>query len=573
MPNTFPTFLLLAIIVGPLTSPKHPDNQKIEHPYYFAKCQDLLLQLSTDPTTVNYDSARHAWEQISWLFPVAPQAEGLPPLDNNYRWVLADPGHNYPEAGAWQRLEMETGRFEPDLTIIRRQTTSIITYLQALQHTLDRRHLPQEDIHFLLATEIYRQYNLTLSGHHRLNRDLAVDDFVAFLTGLQKWSERLDLFDQTGNNLLESALRFCRGTEFADLDRYTLYQQYLRPLYRSLLKDLPVENLANRYSVAATAGGELFSLAFMDPVTVEYPTTHIALGELLFFDPLLSGNGRRSCASCHQPSRAYADGRITSMAFDYPNRIKRNAPSLINATTGHGAYGADLAKPSVGHFIQSVFDHPQEMNVRMDSIVNRLNSAAGYRNAFGAAFPGEGIDSANVLVALEAFITNLNGVDASFDRKLRTMDTPPDTAMVRGYNLFAGKGNCGSCHFPPYFDGRKPPYYRKRNYQSAGRLNHLTDLGLGDALQDDRYNYFFRVSGIRNLSYSAPYGHDGYFITLRGFTEDHHGVEQLTSPEMTDLLHFMSTLNDSLKLIDEAKIILPRIDHQTTENRRPAGFY
>lgn len=129
-------------------------------------------------------------------------------------------------------------------------------------------------------------------------------------------------------------------------------------------------------------------------------------------------------------------------------------------------------------------------------------------------------------------------------------------------------------HFPPYFDGRKPPYYLERGYQSAGRSTHLTDLGMGAIFRDNRYDYFFRIAGIRNLSCFPPYGHDGYFITLQGFMEDHHGAEPLNSAEMADLLHFMSSLNDSLSFIDETEINLPRIDNQiTTKNRRPAGLY
>jgi len=97
---------------------------------------------------------------------------------------------------------------------------------------------------------------------------------------------------------------------------------------------------------------------------------------------------------------------------------------------------------------------------------------------------------------------------------------------------------------------------------------------MGAILKDNRYDYFFRTAGLRNLNYSPPYGHDGYFITLRSFTEDHHGAKQLKPAEMADLLHFMSSLNDSISLIDEKEISLPRIDNQiTTTNRRPAGLY
>lgn len=574
MPYSSFTLLLLIAFPGLLLSPQSVDGVG-EYAPFFVRSQALLLRLNQEPTASNYDSARHAWERISWLIPVHPPEDKVAPLDNNKHWVLGPAAdHNYAEAGAWQHLELQTKRSAPDADAIKRYTGRITTYLRRLQYSLSQQPLRNEDIRFLLATEIYRQYNLTLTGHHRLDPSRAKGDFLGFLTGLQQWDKIFLLFAGKEHNLLAETITFCEAPAFEQVDRYVLYRHYLRPLYRSLLQGVPADVLARKYRVAAAADGSLFSSAFMAPVTVHHSTAQAKLGKLLFFDPLLSGNGRRSCASCHQPTKAYTDGRTTSMAFDYPQRITRNAPSLINVTTGYGPSGLDQGKPGVGHFIQSVFDHPQELNVRMDTIVNRLNRSAGYREAFSAAFPITGLDSTSILTALEAFVLNLKGVTSAFDREVRSATIPSDSAAIRGYNLFMGKGNCGSCHFPPYFDGRKPPFYLKQSYQSAGRSGRLKDLGVGGYLKDSRYDYYYRTPGIRNLSYSAPYGHDGYFITLQKFTKDHHKRIRLNASEIADLLQFMKTLNDSLDLEDTYEVKLPPVDDLTpSKNRRPAGLY
>ena len=69
-----------------------------------------------------------------------------------------------------------------------------------------------------------------------------------------------------------------------------------------------------------------------------------ALGRLLFFDPIVSGDNTVSCATCHHPDLGFSDGRGLSMGKggkgEGPDRaggavIKRGAPSLWNAAYNH----------------------------------------------------------------------------------------------------------------------------------------------------------------------------------------------------------------------------------------------
>ncbi len=70
-----------------------------------------------------------------------------------------------------------------------------------------------------------------------------------------------------------------------------------------------------------------FSIYYDDTLHLN-EQTH--LEKKLFYDPLLSGNGKISCAACHDPDKAFTDGLVRSIAFDGNKRLARNAPSLWN---------------------------------------------------------------------------------------------------------------------------------------------------------------------------------------------------------------------------------------------------
>jgi cytochrome c peroxidase len=57
----------------------------------------------------------------------------------------------------------------------------------------------------------------------------------------------------------------------------------------------------------------------------------VDLGRQLFSDNQLSGNGRRSCASCHKPQKAYADNLPKSSSIDGRSVIFRNTPTVLYA--------------------------------------------------------------------------------------------------------------------------------------------------------------------------------------------------------------------------------------------------
>src|SRR5262245_28089464 len=70
------------------------------------------------------------------------------------------------------------------------------------------------------------------------------------------------------------------------------------------------------------------------PLTARSPADNpstpekVALGRLLFWDPILSGGKDVACATCHDPRNGYSDHRGLSLGV---HAAKRNSPTVLNA--------------------------------------------------------------------------------------------------------------------------------------------------------------------------------------------------------------------------------------------------
>ena len=71
------------------------------------------------------------------------------------------------------------------------------------------------------------------------------------------------------------------------------------------------------------------------PVPEDNPLTEekVELGRRLFFDRRLSRDGSIACSSCHDPDRAFSDGRAIAVGV-FGRQGRRNAPAIINRGYG-----------------------------------------------------------------------------------------------------------------------------------------------------------------------------------------------------------------------------------------------
>src|SRR5512145_75666 len=171
----------------------------------------------------------------------------------------------------------------------------------------------------------------------------------------------------------------------------------------------------------------------------------VALGARLFADPRLSGDGGRSCASCHRPEHAFTDGRRRAQSLSGAN-LRRNTPSLWNlAWSKH--YFWDGRAPSLEAQVRAPIEAPDEMGGDWPTILARLEADAGLAAQFQAAFRGEPpISRDTIAKALAAYVRSLVSPPTRFDVWIAGEARAFSAAETRGFTLFTGKGGCVLCH-------------------------------------------------------------------------------------------------------------------------------
>jgi cytochrome c peroxidase len=293
----------------------------------------------------------------------------------------------------------------------------------------------------------------------------------------------------------------------------------------------------------------------------------IRLGKMLFHEKALSGNNAISCATCHRPEKHFTDGLPTSVAFDGHSHVRRNAPSLLYAGFQYGQFWEGRAK-NLEEQTLDVIHNPLEMN----GDIHKVLQLPAYAALFKQVFPDSSITAERAAVALAAFVRSLNPRNSSFDQYITGDTTAMNAAQIRGFNLFMGKAQCGTCHFAPLFNGLVPPLYNLTELEVLGtpRNEDLAkpladdDKGRYDVFAISYYAQAFKTPTVRNVSATGPYMHNGSFTTLENVVEFYNkgggngiGLHtptqtlsalplQLTKQDVEDVVAFMRSLEDTL---------------------------
>ena len=313
---------------------------------------------------------------------------------------------------------------------------------------------------------------------------------------------------------------------------------------------------------------------FFDSDDKNAQAAKISLGKNLFFDPVLSGDNKRSCASCHLPEKAFTDGLPKSIAFDPNQFVGRNAPTVLNSCL-QVSFFDDSREASLEGQIAAVVNNPKELNNNFTVIVARLEKNKAYSNMFDAAFPGQGISAHGIKTAIADYEKTLVGFNSAFDKYLSGDKTMLNDSQINGFNLFMGKAKCGSCHFFPLFNGMIPPLYNKSEFEIIGTLetNDLkhprldADKGVASVKNGaEHLNFGFKVPTLRNVALTAPYMHNGSLKTLNEVMQFYNegggkglGLDipnqtlsdkslGLKKCEINDIINFLNTLTDTIGL-------------------------
>lgn len=254
----------------------------------------------------------------------------------------------------------------------------------------------------------------------------------------------------------------------------------------------------------------------------EINAKRVALGKKLFTDPILSGTHTRSCASCHQPGQAFSDGLMRNTVIDGRLPLLRNTPTLINAALQPFSF-YDLRAASLEDQVYDVIQNKEEMHGSLHVATRTLWRDENYRLLFTEAFPKKqrnGIDTLELANAIASYVRSLTNLNSRFDRYMRGDNQAMNLTEIEGFNLFMGKAKCATCHYMPLFNGVFPPKYNIQDAEVIGVPRSSKkplidpDMGRYTILPFASQKNAFKTTGIRNVSQTAPYMHNGVFQTL-----------------------------------------------------------
>jgi cytochrome c peroxidase len=295
------------------------------------------------------------------------------------------------------------------------------------------------------------------------------------------------------------------------------------------------------------------------PADDPYSAAKATLGEMLFFDPLLSGSGARSCATCHNPGLSWGDGLPRAIGENQVPLTLR-APTILDIAwipvLGWDGKYRDLESVAFGPLLS-----PGNMNTDEAQLVARLKAIPGYAQQFAAAFPSEGVTRRSIEQALATYERTIVAGPAPFDRWIAGDETAIDETAKQGFDLFTTKAGCAECH--------RGWSFTEGSFYDIG-VAEESDIGRGRIFTNSpKLMHAFKVPTLRDVARRAPYMHDGSVATLAEVIDlyDSGGIDRpsrselikplgLTEAEKTSLLAFLATLTS-----DPAPVptpILPR---------------
>lgn len=343
------------------------------------------------------------------------------------------------------------------------------------------------------------------------------------------------------------------------------------------------------------------------PIPGDNPQTpeKIDLGEVLFNDARFSTSGEVSCATCHDPSKAFTDSPLSVSEGIQGLKGTRNAPTVVNAVYFRAQFW-DGRSPSLEDQSLHPFVNPVEMGLEnhepiLDIVRTDPDYVEAFKNAFGVS--ADEITMDHVTKAIAAFERTQVAGDSPFDRWYFGGEAGAMTAQqLRGFDIFVNEGRCVSCHVV-------------EETQALFTDNRFHNIGVGiNRIQDDvpelageflhaqvtasevdikvlsdpktseigRFALTttfddigaFKTPTLRNVAVTAPYMHDGSIKTLRevivhynngGVTNEGDPVNDflsggirplnLTDEQIDDLVAFMEALTSPqfADLVQEAE--------------------
>ena len=252
------------------------------------------------------------------------------------------------------------------------------------------------------------------------------------------------------------------------------------------------------------------------------------LGKRLFFDVRLSGDAAISCATCHQPDKAFTDGLALSKAYPGSKGF-RNTPTLMNTAVRKNWFHDGRIGTNLNDVTREMITEDYIMNMDMRLMQERVKQDPVYVKMFKDAGYGEP-SNGSIRKAIPEYLKTLTSRNSAFDKGTMT------AAAKRGYALFNGKAKCATCHSGVNFTDDKP--YNRGIPENpeiwSDPMRHMTYVAFGMFMGIENIMNIRRDVGahilthkadgsdigkfitptLRELKYTAPYMHNGMFKSL-----------------------------------------------------------
>jgi cytochrome c peroxidase len=294
------------------------------------------------------------------------------------------------------------------------------------------------------------------------------------------------------------------------------------------------------------------------PIPANNPPTAqtIALGRRLFYDTRLSKDDSISCASCHNPTRAFSDDIALPKGVGGITGI-RNAPTLLNSAYSTTQFW-DGRAPSLEEQSAGPLAGLREMNQPHDVSISKIRKDPAYRAEFAAAFGPGAITLTKIEKSLASFERTLLSANSPFDRYQYGGDKKAlSPSAIRGLAIFADPqgGNCAVCHtISDHY-----ALFTDNKFHNTGAgidsFGALTDLGRYSQTRNPADNGAFKTPTLRNIALTPPYTHDGSLKTLDDVVSFYAGGGNsnpdldpqikplnLTARDRADLVEFLKSL-------------------------------
>lgn len=283
------------------------------------------------------------------------------------------------------------------------------------------------------------------------------------------------------------------------------------------------------------------------------PEARAALGNLLFYDPILSSDRLTACATCHSEFWGMSDalplsvghgaGALAGPGREGPNELRRNALSLFNVVFRSSLLWDGRVQTLEDQALMPLLAE-DELNRAPEDIVVDLLALPEYVRLFADAFPEDPrITTQNMAAALAAFQRTFVSDQSAYDAYVRGFATALSPTQIEGMFRFAEMG-CHDCHQPPLFESDT---YADRNVPGA---DPDLDGGRQEATHLDEDRGKFRTPSLRNAFTTEPFFHNGSVLKLEDAV--HHELEQTGLPYTAEDLALITEFIDK-GLRDESR--------------------